>query len=246
MSEKMKILQMIEDGEISLEEGIRLINNLEDPSAREENNEKFSTFDILGKIESGEITADDAVGLLSGSSDKEQNASAEPEYDQLYEEGYADYQGSQSTPPNIPEEELNRWKRWWTYPLYVGVGIVILSTFWLNSAYQNNGFGFWFFCSWVPLTLGLVIISLSWQSRGGPWIHVRVKGQRERVAVSIPAPLGLTSWALRTFGHYIPQLEKTSVDEIIVALESTSKNNAPLYVQVDDVENGEKVEVFIG
>ena len=246
MSEKMKILQMIENGEISLEEGIQMINNLSDSSYDENEITKNSALDILGKIENGAISADEAVAILSKSKLDHQDPDAEAESNQSNEYYSSDFEEMPATPPNIPEDELNRWKRWWTYPLYVGLGIVILSTFWLNSAYQNNGFGFWFFCSWVPLSIGLLIISLSWQSRGGPWIHVRVKGETERVAVSIPAPLGLTSWALRTFGHYIPQLEKTSVDEIIVALESTSKNNAPLYVQVDEGENGEKVEVFIG
>ena len=89
-------------------------------------------------------------------------------------------------------------------------------------------------------------MALSWRSKSGPWIHVRVRGPKENVAVSIPAPIGLTSWVLRNFGHFIPQLEKTSVDEILIALESTSKNNAPLSVVVDEGENGEHVEVFIG
>ena len=89
-------------------------------------------------------------------------------------------------------------------------------------------------------------MSLSWRSRSGPWIHVRVRGPRERVAISIPAPLGLASWALNTFGQFIPHLERTSVDEIITALEKSHKHDAPLYVQVDEGENGEKVEVFIG
>ena len=246
MSDKMKILQMIENGELSLEEGIKMISNLSNSSDEEEGIEKPSTLDLLGKIESGIISADEAVEILSSSSGKKQDHDSDFEDNESPENYSSDFNEMPESPPNIPEDELNRWKRWWTYPLYAGVGIVILSTFWLNAAYQNNGFGFWFFCSWVPLALGLLIISLSWQSRGGPWIHVRVKGERERVAISIPAPLGLTSWALRTFGHYIPQLEKTAVDEIIVALESTSKNNAPLYVQVDEGENGEKVEVFIG
>jgi hypothetical protein len=131
-------------------------------------------------------------------------------------------------------------------PMYVGVVIVALSTLWMNSSYQNSGYGFWFFCAWLPLLIGLLFMALSWRSRSGPWIHVRVNGPSERVAVSIPVPLKLTGWGLRTFGHYIPNLEKTSVDEILMALEETTKNGVPLYIHVDDGDDGEKVEVFIG
>jgi hypothetical protein len=235
MSEKMKILQMIENGELSPEEGIQRIQELEKNSSADEAMENQTALDILSKIETGEISADEGISFLTKPKPAQVELGAEDE----------DYE-IPSAPPNIPEEELNRWKRWWKYPLYFGVGIVILSTLWLNSAYHNSGIGFWFICSLVPLSIGLLLMVLSWQSQGGPWIHVRVKGENERVAISIPAPLGITSWALRNFGHHIPQLEKTSVDEIIVALENTSKASSPLYVQVDEGEDGEKVEVFIG
>lgn len=232
----MEILKMIENGEISMDEGIRRINELDEEISSTPEKNNFSTLEILEKIEAGEISADEAINFISGSPTQDEEES---------EENSENYDVPNQT-PHISEQEMSRWKRWWTYPLYAGVGIVILSTFWLNSAYQNSGFGFWFFCAWLPLLIGLVLMALSWQSRGGPWIHVRVRGDRERVAISIPAPLGLASWGLRNFGHYIPQLEKTTVDEIILALESTTKANAPIYVQVDDGENGEKVEVFIG
>jgi hypothetical protein len=41
-------------------------------------------------------------------------------------------------------------------------------------------------------------------------------------------------------------MENTSLDEIILALEDSSKAGNPLYVQVDEGNDGEQVEVFIG
>lgn len=235
MSEYMKILKMIEDGEISPEQAAELLKNI-GANQPAQDIEELDTLGILAKIENGELTADQGIGLIGNAQDKHSG-------DQHQHESFND---ANTSTPFISEEELDRWKRWWTIPLYVGVGIVILSTIWLNSAYQSSQFGFWFYCSWVPLLFGLLLMGLSWGSRSGPWIHVRVRGRKERVAVSIPAPLKITGWALRNFGHFIPRLEKTSVDEIILALENTSKQNAPLYVQVDDGEEGEHVEVFIG
>lgn len=236
MSEYMKILKMIEDGEISPEEGTQLLQKIGSESEKNKINE-LNALDILAKVESGELSADEGVQLISN---KEHFSHDYREFEEQQEEQ------ANPEPPFISDDELERWKRWWAIPMYVGVGIVILSTFWLNAAYQNSQFGFWFFCSWVPMLIGLLIISLSWSSRSGPWIHIRVRGPKERVAISIPAPMGITGWVLRNFGHYIPHLEKTSIDEILLALDNTSKQNTPLYVQVDEGEHGEHVEVFIG
>jgi hypothetical protein len=224
---------MIEDGEITPEEGAELLQNLglsDSPEA-----EASLSNELLDKLDKGEISADEALHLLDTSN---QEALAEPEV--IIEKEHAE------TPPNISDQELNRWRRWWMIPMYVGAVIVALSTLWMNSAYQNSGYGFWFFCAWLPLLIGVLFMVLSWRSRVGPWIHVRVNGPNERVAISIPAPLKLTGWALRNFGHYIPQMEHTSVDEILIALEQSAKGGSPLYVKVDEGESGEKVEVFIG
>jgi hypothetical protein len=231
MNEHMKILKLIEDGEITPDEGAILIQELgqapvEQPEA--------SSLGILERVNAGEISAEDAIQLLVNQEGR--NADKNTENPEMEDE----------PSPAISDQELEKWKQWWTFPLYIGVGIVVLSTLWINSAYLNSGYGFWFFCAWVPMLVGLMFMALAWRSQSGPWIHVRVKGRKERVAIRIPAPLGLASWALNTFGQFVPHLERTSVDEIINALEQSHSNNAPLYVQVDEGEDGERVEVFIG
>ena len=236
MTDYMSVLKMIEEGDISPEEGIKLLQGI---GTMDENNfdSRLDTLDILEKIESGEISAITGIQLI-GENNRESKDYTSSENNYM--------PGLKQDRPSISEEDIERWKRWWTFPLYIGLGIVIISTFWLNAAYQNSQFGFWFFCSLIPLIIGLLLISISWGTKSGPWIHIRVKGEKERVAFSIPAPIGITSWLLRNFGHYIPQLEKTSVDEILLALENTSRQNAPLYIQVDEGEKGEHVEIFIG
>ena len=130
--------------------------------------------------------------------------------------------------------------------MYVGMGVAVLSTLWMSSSYQNHGYNFWFFCSWLPLLIGIFIVTLALRSQNGPWIHIRVKSPTDNVAISIPAPIGLTSWGLRNFGHYIPKYQPEFTDDIINALENTAKNNTPFYIHVDDEEDSEKVEIFIG
>jgi hypothetical protein len=231
MTEHMRILKMIEEGEISPEEGARLLQEVGSSLSEE----KLDSLSILAKIDRGEISAEEGIALL--------------ESDISYSEGgdnFVHEEPFSQPPPGIPAEEIAKWQRWWTIPLYVGVGIVILSAVWLNSAYQKSGFGVGFFCSWVPLLIGVLLIALAWRSQSGPWIHVRVRGPNENVAVSIPAPLGIAGWVLRNFGQFIPQLERTTIDEILVALDTTSKDKAPLYVVVDEGDQGEYIEIFIG
>lgn len=234
MSEHMRILKMIEDGEISPDEGARLLQEAE--SASTSQTEPLDALGILSKIDQGEISAEEGIKLLE---------SAPETIGEEAEEDIPEAETGASSHA-ISDEEISKWQRWWTIPLYVGIGIVILSTVWLNATYQNSGYGFWFFCSWIPLSLGILLMALSWSSKSSPWIHVRVRGPKENVAISIPAPLGLTGWALRNFGQYIPQLERTTVDEILIALETTKQTNAPLSIIVDEGDNGEHVEVFIG
>jgi hypothetical protein len=117
-------------------------------------------------------------------------------------------------------------------------------------AFRTSGFGFWFACAWFPFLLGVAVLALAWSSRTSPWLHVRVHqapGERPRkIAISLPIPVHLTVWGLRTFGHYIPQMGDTSLDEVILALKDVAKEGTPLFVDVDEGENGERVQVFIG
>jgi len=57
---------------------------------------------------------------------------------------------------------------------------------------------------------------------------------------------GLTAWFLRTFGHTIPGMKNTNVDEIIQILDATGKSGAPLIINANDNEDGEHVQVYIG
>ena len=236
MSERLQILEKIEKGEITPEEGARQLSQLDHPSAESQDSqtESFNDMDILNLIEQGKLSMEDGLQHLRGSAQSEDESA-----------GHADQPAAQ-----ISEEELERWKRWWQYPLYIGIALIVLSTLWINAIYQDAGMGFWFACAWLPFLLGLALTALSWRSRIGPWLHVRVRSKSghglERIGVSLPLPIGLSAWGLRTFGHHIPMLDNTSIDEVITALDQTAKTNSPFYVLVNDDEDGDEVEVFIG
>jgi hypothetical protein len=133
--------------------------------------------------------------------------------------------------------------------MWVGIGILLIGALLMYWAWSASGFGFWFACTWFPFLLGVAIMALAWSSRTARWLHVRVHqkpGEKpEKISISRPIPLRLTAWFLRMFGNKIPHMEGTSLDEIILALDATSPE-APFYVEVNEGEDGERVEVYIG
>ncbi len=243
---QMEILGRIERGEISAAEGLQLIERLAEvapaaaaPAVEPPGGGAADESAILDRIARGEITAQDALRQLDA---------APAAHTVLAAPGTAgSYAGAaDAVPPAAPD--IESWKRWWQIPLAVGVVVIVASSALMASALQASGVGFWFLCATLPFALGVALAAVAWGSRSSRWLHVRVKtGQTSwprSIAISIPIPIRLTAWALRTFRPDIPPLRGTSLDELILALESTSPG-APLYVDVDEGD-GERVQVFIG
>jgi len=223
-AERLQILEMIERGVISATEGVRLLNALTGDTAEIPSTSSFTETENPTRLT--EIPV----------------AEAEPAYEEPVPEP------TKATPDLGASAQ--KWRRWWWIPLWVGVGITVISAGLMYWAYTaNNGFGFWFACTWFPFLLGVAIMALAWASRTARWLHVRVhqaEDERPRnIAISMPLPIRFTAWIVRTFRKFIPNMEGINIDEMILALEKTSPNT-PLSVHVDEGENGERVEVYIG
>jgi len=210
--ERVQILEMIEAGTISPEEGLKLLQALEAPQEEE--------------------TDLDAPGLE-------------------YVSEFADPpQSEEDLIPNHDPEDMRKWKRWWMIPLWIGVGITVISGFLMYAAWNDNGLGFWFACTWFPFLLGVGVLALAWGSRTSPWLHLRIHqkpGEKpERIAFSFPLPIRLSAWFLRVFGRFIPNMDATGLDEVILSLKETTNEDTPLIVNVDEGEDGERVQIIIG
>ena len=83
-----------------------------------------------------------------------------------------------------------------------------------------------------------------------PWVHVRVRSGPEegfrRINLHLPIPVRLTAWGLRVFGGNIPHLDDTAIDDLIVGLEGNISRDTPIVIEVDEGEDGERVEVIMG
>jgi hypothetical protein len=171
----------------------------------------------------------------------------------------ADSQPQDSSPAGEPDLEPETYvsqppppgagRRWWMIPLWIGVGVTILGAVILYAVQRAAGVSFWFFCAGLPLLLGVALIALAWGSRTARWIHIRVEQSPgdwpPRIALSFPLPLRFLAWFLRTFRSRIPGLGGTAVDEVIMALKSSATLENPFYFQVENGEDGERVEIFI-
>ncbi len=141
-------------------------------------------------------------------------------------------------------------RRLWQIPLWLGIGVTVLSAAGMYWIIRGPGTNFWFYCLTLPLLLGVGIITAAVGSQKARWIFVDVQqkpGDRpERIFLDLPLPLKFAAWFLRTFGHKIPDLEKTNVDEIIRVVETGFSGDEPLIVNIDEGDQGERVRVFIG
>lgn len=198
---------------------------------------------ILQMVADGKVSAAEAAGLMGA---LEESAEAELE---VIETGT----GFSSERREAPEFENVRKRalRFAMIPLWVGVLFTIGSAWGMYSVQQSAGYTFGFFCLGVLLFLGIVLIPLGAGGMGSRWIYVNVDRTKtqdwpKNITIALPLPLGLVSWFLKNFGRHVEGLKTTTVDEVVMAIATTKSVKEPLIVNVDDSEDGERVQIFIG
>lgn len=195
-----------------------------DPMGEAENrDDRSETMRILQQLEQGQIDIEQAERLLTGEGTPQ----------------------AQVSPQGV--ETPARWRAWWVIPFSIGIGLTVF-----GAGIATLG-GWWWLCAVPLLMAGVVLVTVSAATNRSPWIHVRVYNKRgggsRKIAVSLPIPVRFTAWVVRNFGPYIKPLKKTGLDELVLALdmlqEGVSKDG-PLFIEVDDDEDGERIEVYLG
>lgn len=203
---------------------------------------------ILQMVADGKISAEEAATLMRALDEDAESAHGEPEV----LGAVSGMGGERSDAPEI-EEVRRRANRFSSAFLWIGVILTTLMAWAMFGIQQNAGMNFWFYCMTLPLFLGILFIALGAGSRTSRWLYVDVDRTRSRdgdgprhISLAFPLPLGLTSWFLRTFGSRIEGLKNTNVDDVIQVISMTKDMNEPLIVHVDNGDDGERVQVFIG
>jgi hypothetical protein len=210
--ERNQVLKMIEEGKITPEQGLALMQALDQPGP------------------------DAETAVVPSAPAGEEPNSTPP---------------AQAPDPDPHIEHLKATaRRLWQIPLWAGVFITILSALGMYAILRGPGMNFWFYFLLLPLLLGVALTALAAGSRAARWIYVDVHQQPgeypHHIFLGFPLPLKLTAWILRTFGHWIPDLQRTNVDEIIQIMESGVIGKEPLIVHVDEGDTGQRVQVYIG
>lgn len=201
---------------------------------------------ILQMVEEGKISAEEAADLMRALDED----SAEEQMDVFEAETGSGFEGSAAPAPEF-EDVKARARRFAMIPLWIGVSIAVLSAWGIFSIQQNVGVNFWFFCLLFPLMLGVLLIAIGSSGQGSKWLYVNVDRRYSddwprNITFGLPIPLGLTAWFMRTFGHNINGMNKAQVDGIVEVLNATDKSDAPFIINVDDDDDGERVQVYIG
>jgi len=239
--DRMQILEMIESGKISTDEGLQLLQSMLQDEQTSHLPSPDQTQDIPSPSEASQGNHNGVEDVWIDGEPASQNGQA------VTGEVYAHPAWSESSelPPDV-----EKWRRWWIVLLWIGVGITVIGGSLMYASLQASGIGFWFLCAGLVFTLGLLTIILAWQARSAPWLHIRIQQRPghspERIALSFPLPIRMTAWFFRTFRYRIPGLENTSIDEVILALENSATSENPLYISVNDEEDGENIQIFIG
>jgi hypothetical protein len=201
---------------------------------------------ILDMVADGKINADEAATLMRALDDDSAEAEVE-----VYE-AVSGMGGERSDAPEF-EEVRRRARRFSGAFLWIGILFTVFSAYGMFAVQQSAGVNFWFLCLGMPLTLGILLTVMGAGSRTSRWIYVNVDRTHSRdqdgprkITIALPLPLGLVAWLLKTFGHRIDKFKNTNVDEVVAAIAMAKNITEPLIIHVDDADDGERVQVFIG
>ena len=239
--ERQQVLQMIAAGKITPEEGARLLAALsgaEPPALPEET----AVPEITG---APEIAGAPETADASGSADAPGTAGG-PGMASASGQAYTPEQEVVSPPPPI-DVKMPDTRHWWQIPFWIGLALLVAGAFILAGAISTGGFCLVALCALPLLLIGILAIIVAWFARNGPWVHIRVKRDRpggHNINLSVPLDLGVA--AVRVAEPFVPEMKKTSVDDVILSMKDNVKKDQPLIIDVHDDEGGEQVQVIVG
>jgi hypothetical protein len=134
----------------------------------------------------------------------------------------------------------------WQTAFWSGVALLSIGGLLVTGVHEWSIPSGWQILGWVLFVLGAISLALGWWMRGARWLSIRVhEEKRTKISLAFPVPLGLLYWAARLARPVVPQLRDTPVDELVLALHETLRDEEPVVVDVHDDEDGDHVQVFL-
>ena len=189
---------------------------------------------ILEMVESKQVSPEQGAALLKLVSEPDEKEAEPAEQVPPVEEARV-----------VAGRELAR--PFWMYPLGGGLVLLLVGGTVVTTMHQQQRVNAWtWLCGWIPLFVGLSVVTLAAWARTAHWVHLRVRDHGQHIALSLPLPLGLAAVAMRVARPFVPQLRDTAVDEAILALREGLQGNEDITIDVQDDEEGESVHIDFG
>lgn len=78
---------------------------------------------------------------------------------------------------------------------------------------------------------------------GARWMRIRVTDLKSgRAKVNVNLPMGLVNFGMKMGARFAPEMENVDLDEIIKAIKEGAQGKI---VEVEDEEDGERVQIYI-
>ncbi|HXF84029.1 MAG TPA: hypothetical protein VNK49_01450 [Anaerolineales bacterium] len=201
---------------------------------------------ILKMVEEGKITAEEAAKLMRVLGEDSAKAEATPS---ITESG-SGVEGSAAFASTFNTIKA-RVKRYMLISLLVGVFMIVGSAWIIYAMRQNAVASFWFFCMMFPLMLGVLLIVLGAGGRSSRWLYVNVdrrngKDGPRRIVLGFPLPFGFLMWLLRTFRLKVKDVDQSIIARAVEMVNAMGQSAEPIILDVNDSEDGEHVQVYIG
>ena len=187
---------------------------------------------ILELIEAGEIDAEEGVRRL-------ENLAV------VIETGETGETPKPSEAPDVPRPALVQWV--WQGAFWTGIALLAIGGLLVGGVYADSLRVGWLAWGWIMFIFGVLVTLLGWWLQRAHWLSVRVKQSHgPNITIALPMPLTLAAWGLRIARPFSPDLEETKADELLMALRDEIAKGNPFYVEVNDEEKGEHVQVYFG
>lgn len=130
--------------------------------------------------------------------------------------------------------------------LLTGVAIMACGAFLLLSYYTREASVSRLVWGWLISAAGVAVIMAAWWLYRARWLFLRVRQHAApAITLAFPLPLGLLVALVHKYGHRVPQLRETGIDEVLLALEG-AECCQPLWVEVNEGDGAELVQLYLG
>jgi hypothetical protein len=200
---------------------------------------------ILKMIDDGKITAEEGLKLMQALAQDEE---AEAEIPQFETESGGEAEWQPAPPDPVIERLKRRVRSFYKIPLFGGIFFTILFAWLMYQSLSNGSMGVVFYCLLFPmLLLGVLLLVFGAASQNSSWVYVDVqqKPGEKPGRIMLGFPLDLARWLMNTFKGSVPQKEREKADMVLQVMNQTTSEE-PIVVQVDEGEDGDKVNVYIG